>query len=354
MRSLSLLCLVATASALSLIAVVQAQPRTVAIAFDTGSEGKGIGAGDVDPDFTWNLTGDFGDPRYTTRIFNRQGRSLWLGYEKRCTCAMADGACWKNEYAPDVPSSEPPYDGVEYYFFTFPLPSTGTDAVLSVDGLTADDRVVLLLNGTEIGGFSSRVSSPTIGSMESGDGSVTTHTFRPAPQYAAVSDPTLFVAGGPNVLTFWVNNTGSLDLSARAGPHGSIVDVSLLNAHGTIRYREEAKPPTAAATATRTRQPTPGATKLPSATPSAKPTDPAPTDPAPTPCVCAFLRGKVPPAVISHAVANPASYYGWQVPMNPNIPVGPMNPRRACLSLQNPNTRFHPIWNAPVWRVDCP
>ena len=62
----------------------------------------------------------------------------------------------------------------------------------------------------------------------------------------------------------------------------------------------------------------------------------------------------VPPAVIADAVANPSRYYGWQLPLNPNTPVGPNNPRRTCLSLRSMSSRDHPLFNAVEWHVGCP
>jgi hypothetical protein len=62
----------------------------------------------------------------------------------------------------------------------------------------------------------------------------------------------------------------------------------------------------------------------------------------------------VPPAIVNDAVANPQHYFGWRMPLDPNKPVSPANPPRVCLSLQHSNLRFHPVFNAPVWRVGCP
>lgn len=85
----------------------------------------------------------------------------------------------------------------------------------------------------------------------------------------------------------------------------------------------------------------------------------APTStPSPQPeqatCVCDIVRSRVPIAVINDAVANPESVEGWQQPLNPNLPVGPNNPRRHCLGLKNPNVDFHPLFNKPIWLVGCP
>lgn len=71
-------------------------------------------------------------------------------------------------------------------------------------------------------------------------------------------------------------------------------------------------------------------------------------------CVCDIVRSRVPIAVISDAVANPDAVEGWQLPLNPNLPIGPNNPRRHCLGLKNPNIDYHPVFNKPTWLVGCP
>lgn len=78
--------------------------------------------------------------------------------------------------------------------------------------------------------------------------------------------------------------------------------------------------------------------------------------PPPTPppaCVCRNVRQRVPPAVITDAVANPDRFYGWLLPLDPGKPPGPANPPRACLTLQNPTVAYHPQFNTPIWRVGC-
>ena len=79
-----------------------------------------------------------------------------------------------------------------------------------------------------------------------------------------------------------------------------------------------------------------------------------PTPPGASACVCSWLRGRVPDAVIAHALANPEGYYGWRQPRNPGLPPGPANPLRECLSLENRGVAYHPVYNRPIWRVGCP
>lgn len=79
--------------------------------------------------------------------------------------------------------------------------------------------------------------------------------------------------------------------------------------------------------------------------------------PGPTPaqaCVCQLARRKVPESVVNDALANPARYYGWQMPLDPGKPVSPFNPLRSCLALHHVGLDYHPTWNKPAWRVGCP
>jgi len=88
---------------------------------------------------------------------------------------------------------------------------------------------------------------------------------------------------------------------------------------------------------------------MPSDTPTAAPT------PTPTPLAAGgpqlgpSLTGRVPAAAIAAALADPSSVWGWNVPCNPNVPVGPHNPLRRTLRLQNPNVPYHPLFNGLVF-----
>ena len=96
----------------------------------------------------------------------------------------------------------------------------------------------------------------------------------------------------------------------------------------------------------------------PAATPTVTLPPPAPTPttkpPAPSAQACAYLRFRVPDAVISTALANPGRIGGFDRPRNPNKPASPLNPPRRYLSLRNPNVPFHPIFNRLVWVAGCP
>lgn len=87
-------------------------------------------------------------------------------------------------------------------------------------------------------------------------------------------------------------------------------------------------------------------------TPAPKPTqDPSQPPPA---VECRHIQGKVPPAVISAAMANPNTVAGWLLPVNPNMPAGPGNPLRHSLTLTDVGKPFHPLYNDLVWKVGCP
>jgi hypothetical protein len=96
----------------------------------------------------------------------------------------------------------------------------------------------------------------------------------------------------------------------------------------------------------------PQATRVPTATavPTARPT----TTPAPTPSVCDAIIGKVPEAVITNALSNPASIPGWGQAQDPSRPVSPTNPIRNKLTMINVAQPYHPTFNSVIFRAVCP
>lgn len=113
--------------------------------------------------------------------------------------------------------------------------------------------------------------------------------------------------------------------------------------------------------------PTPVPPTLPPTVPPATPTrTPTPVEPTPTTapqpsatpggvCVCEILRSSgVPEGVIQSAVANPGQVSGFQQPSNPSKPVSRFNPLRECLTVQNPASPYHPLFNSLVFRAGCP
>ncbi|MBK6769472.1 MAG: hypothetical protein IPG72_10805 [Ardenticatenales bacterium] len=73
----------------------------------------------------------------------------------------------------------------------------------------------------------------------------------------------------------------------------------------------------------------------------------------PEPQVCPSVEGKVPAAIMSAAVANPAGIYGWGVRCSPNLPASPTNGMRRWLTLRSPSLPFHPMFNSIVWSCGC-
>ena len=76
-------------------------------------------------------------------------------------------------------------------------------------------------------------------------------------------------------------------------------------------------------------------------------------NPSQAKCVCNIARQRAPAWLIDDAMLHPERYYGWQYLLDPGKPPGPMNPRRECLTLLNPNVDWHPFFNSVVWRVGC-
>ncbi|MCC7019844.1 MAG: VWA domain-containing protein [Ardenticatenales bacterium] len=99
--------------------------------------------------------------------------------------------------------------------------------------------------------------------------------------------------------------------------------------------------------------PVPSVLVLAPVTPTPPPTATPP--PAGAQCVCRVTRNKVPQSVIDAALADPSKVYGWQYPLNPNVPgpVLPNNPPRTCLDLQNRGLQYHPLFNNVIWRAGC-
>ena len=65
------------------------------------------------------------------------------------------------------------------------------------------------------------------------------------------------------------------------------------------------------------------------------------------------LRSSVPQAVLDQALANPERVSGYNQLERPSLPPGPYNRRRSCLTLQNPNLPYHPLFNSLVFRASC-
>jgi hypothetical protein len=98
-----------------------------------------------------------------------------------------------------------------------------------------------------------------------------------------------------------------------------------------------------------------GLTLLPAQVATSRPplqVNPTPV-PLPGPCVCEVAARGLPSAVVADALDHPERYPGWRRLRSPSSAPGPLNSQRECLSLLNPNTRYHPLFNPPAWRVGC-
>ncbi len=255
-RKISLPILMIGVLAMSMISgAATVQATTVIVPVNTGSFGKGLNPGDVDPNFTWNKTGDFSDPRFQAYVFNNFN-PLWCpaGFPQTLTCNINQGFCNAKTnladpctgsdfflplFGPDVPAGTTD-QGIEFYYLTFDLPAGVTNVKLdfSVGGLmAADDRLQFQLNGNVIGywggsGGTGRMDG--LGSQPSLTGVVfnANNANRPV-----VTNQSLFNIGGQNVVRFWVNNTFTTSVGAAARPRGP-GDPSALAVRGTLSYDE--------------------------------------------------------------------------------------------------------------------
>ena len=81
--------------------------------------------------------------------------------------------------------------------------------------------------------------------------------------------------------------------------------------------------------------------------------EPTPTARQAGSCVCEIVRARVPSAVVANALANPEKIAGWGLPLDPSKPPSPANPPRECLTLRTESLDYHPLFNAPMWKVGC-
>jgi len=93
----------------------------------------------------------------------------------------------------------------------------------------------------------------------------------------------------------------------------------------------------------------------PTAPPTSVPPTPSPTPPSDGRArACPGLESRVPPAVISIALANPDRVAGWGRRCHPSLPASPWNVARTWLSLQDWGKRHHPLNNTVVFKCGCP
>jgi len=103
------------------------------------------------------------------------------------------------------------FDGFWTASFSFFLPAGATSISGSFSGLTADDRVVLFLNGNIIGdgGLEIPASGSATGMMQLTDGGANqSFIFNSSDSSGSASGSAGFILGGENTLTAVINNTG--------------------------------------------------------------------------------------------------------------------------------------------------
>ncbi len=128
------------------------------------------------------------------------------------------------------------FNGIWYADFSFNLPQGAAGVSLSFSNLTADDRVVLMLNATAIGDYflnGGNLNPPLTGTgvfdLFSGPESYT---------YTATTSGTITTGflTGANDLRLYVNNTGTQNLTAAAQTFTSSGDGTSVGVLGNITY----------------------------------------------------------------------------------------------------------------------
>jgi hypothetical protein len=141
------------------------------------------------------------------------------------------------------------FKGWDYIYFNFTLPSNATNVALHLNMLDADDRAVISLNSTQLGGYKYSWPygvSPQTATMgdSSGEHPMTFYQFNPA-NPLVWNNQAYFNIGGANYLRFWVNDTYS-GIIGTAGPHYSPgylnIDPSALYTFGYISYDQSTIP----------------------------------------------------------------------------------------------------------------
>ncbi len=127
------------------------------------------------------------------------------------------------------------FNGFWYADYTFTLPSNATDPRLSFSSLLGDDRIVLQLNGTNIGDYllsTGGVGGPGVMSFPPGPPDVP-FTFT---DQASATITSGFLPGAVNDLRLIINNTGTASPSAATRTFQSSGDFTYAQLSGTITY----------------------------------------------------------------------------------------------------------------------
>jgi len=127
------------------------------------------------------------------------------------------------------------FNGFWYADSLFTIPSNATGVTLSFSRLLADDRVVLQLNGTDIGDYllsTGGVGGPGVMSFPPGPPDV---SFTFTDQASAIITSG-FLLGGVNDLRLVINNTGAASPSTPTRTFQSTGDFTYAQLSGTITY----------------------------------------------------------------------------------------------------------------------
>jgi len=127
------------------------------------------------------------------------------------------------------------FNGFWYADCTFTLPSNAADITLSFSRLLADDRIVLQLNGTDIGDYllsTGGVGGPGVMSFPPGPPDVP-FTFT---DQASATITSGFVVGAVNDLRLIINNTGTASPSAPTKTFQGSGDFTYAQLSGTVTY----------------------------------------------------------------------------------------------------------------------
>ena len=190
--------------------------------------GHGAGGTQAVPGWTWNYTSNFADARYPMYMSSGNLSYACLGPQSGISypydCNSDD-----NLFSPGDD-----YPGYEFHYFTFELPVGAQSPKINFNALGSDDRVVVTLNGFELGNMGGRYEyerpdwdcdppQPHLGPL-----GAEMRTFTPQTSDIWVDNPNFFQTG-INVLRMWVNNTGykgcgeATTHAGVGGPSGSVV-----------------------------------------------------------------------------------------------------------------------------------
>lgn len=200
-------CVIAISAVSIFSSVTPARAGEESLYIGTGVTNRvGLGMGMIDPSWSWNASCVDTDPRYSTYTENLNADGTWI---------MPGGETNTND------TGYGSFDGVACLYTEFVLPDNAFNVNFNVGLIAADDRVVLSLNGNNLGGFALPTDTRTgygMGVMTTGGGVDVAQEFQPNTRNLFFNDPNLFVLGGSNLIKLWVNNIGLQSLMSSAIP----------------------------------------------------------------------------------------------------------------------------------------